>query len=381
MKSVIALLLLPAAARAQLQAILPAPAMPSAMVAGPSVGAAPVALQNLPTAALPTLSVSPMPGLTTPALPAAAVPAPARAAAPAHAAAAQAAVAAALPIPAAQSLRPALQGRVEWSAVFDGDARKAEIDFWSTLLRGAEKGRPLLPVEQQAFRSFLEDTEVWAQHSRAAVSPEAADKLAAARRAYDSGAFRAAAANLRDFKLAVSRPASRNALPGRHEALLEAAARWRRLLKKPLNAERAADLAGEVRNHREAYLSEEEPGLPGYTRAAADLRKLEGLLTGLKAAEAREIVTRFEEDLIHRRSLRITVVLRQRKEGGTTRRGDRFVLPGTTLGTLLKRVGGRAEKPEVRIDGGDWKTYGSLNLRAKLADETRVDIYLPNGLN
>lgn len=372
MKSVIALLLLPVAARAQFKTVLPAPAMPSALVAGPAAAAAPISLNTLPTAALPHLTASPT--LATPVLPAAAVPAFAANAAPAHAAAAQAAVAAAMPRPAARAVGRALQGKVEWSAVFDGDARKAEVDFWSTLLSGAAKGQPLLPVEQQAFRSFLDD-------ARAVSDPKAAARLAAAREAYANGSYRAAAANLRDFKLAASRPASRNALPGRHEALLEAVARWRRLLKKPLNAERAADLAGEVRNHREAYLSEEEPGLPGYTRAAADLRKLEGLLSGLKSAEAREVVDRFEEDLIHRRSLRITVVLRQRKDGGTTRRGDRFVLPGTTLGTLLKRVGGRAEKPEVRVNGGDWKAYGSLNLRAKLADETRVEIYLPNGLN
>ncbi|MBI5596607.1 MAG: hypothetical protein HY928_11005 [Elusimicrobia bacterium] len=358
------------AARAQFKTVLPAPAMPSALVAAPSAAAANIALQALPTASLPSLTVAPTPAMAAPRLPAAAVPAVTRDAV------AEPASAPALPMPAAEAARPALQGKLAWTAVFDGDARKAELDFWGTLLAGAAKGQPLLPVESRAFSSFLDGAQ-----TQTARNPRAVQRLAAAREAYAAGSFKAAAASLRDFKLAVSRPAARSSMPGRHEALLEAAARWRRLLTKPLNAERAADLAGEVRNHREAYLSEEEPGLPGYARAAADLKKLEGLLTGLKAAEAREIVDRFEEDLIHRRSLRITVVLRQRKEGGTTRRGDRFVLPGTTLGTLLKRVGGRAEKPEVRVDGGEWKSYGSLNLRAKLADETRVEIFLPNGLN
>lgn len=217
----------------------------------------------------------------------------------------------------------------------------------------AEAARLPLPVAAEAARPALRGAATW-------------DGL------FDGGRH-AGAVN------AVAERGTRSA-PGRHEALLEAAARWRRLLKRgPLDAARAADIAGEVRNHRETYLSQEETNLPGYGRAAKDLDKLLSALKSLAAGDALSLVDRFEEDLIHRRSLRMTVVLRQHKDGGTTRRRERFVLPGTTLGTLLKRVGGAAEKPEVRLDGGEWTPYGRLNLRRKLTDETLVEIFLPTG--
>ncbi|MBI3298502.1 MAG: hypothetical protein HYZ75_10085 [Elusimicrobia bacterium] len=270
--------------------------------------------------------------------------------------------------------------------------RAAETDYWAELagaagLKGPER-RPLVGLEVTAFRSFLADAAAWAGRGFVRSRQEAAERLAAAAEAAEAGRFDLAAArlrsakstldkrvkDLRDMRAAIERRAK--SLNGRHETLLEAAARWKRALAKPLDETRARDLAGDVRSHREAYLAAVEPGLPGYARAAEDLARLETALAALKRDEAKALVARFQEDLIHRRSLRVSVVLRPRKSGGIKRASDRFVLPGTTLGTLLKRVGGKPEKPEVRLDRGEWTPWSELDLRGKLADRTLVEILL-----
>jgi hypothetical protein len=278
------------------------------------------------------------------------------------------------------------------------ERRASEVSFWVELLQGAEGAQPLAPAEDAAFASFVEDSVAWAGRGAVPAKREAARLIAEAASAAAEGSFGAAAERLdaarnaldsrasevERIRRAVERRAARlpdaprvQGASARHETLMEAAARWRRFLRRPLDAKRAADLAGEARNHREAYLSQDEPGLPGYRRAAKDLERLEAALTSLSAADARAVVERFEEDLIHRRSLRISIVLHQDKAGGTTRKADRFALPGTTLKTLLKRVGGIPEKPEVRVNGGEWTPYARLNLRGKLADETLVEVLLP----
>lgn len=233
---------------------------------------------------------------------------------------APAAQASALPA-VAQAVRPALQGKAAWTGLFDGQPRPTV----------------------NAVRTTLDSRAAGAARLRAGVER---------REVYPS-------------------------VEGRQGALLEAATRWQRLLAKPLDAKRALDLAGEVRNHREVYLSEPDPGLPGYARAAEDLVKLETVLAALNAVDARSMVELFREDIIHRRSLRVSIVLRQKKTGGTNRLSTRFALPGTTLGTLLKRIGGRPQKPEVRINGGDWTPWAKLNLRGKLSDKTQIEILLP----
>lgn len=278
------------------------------------------------------------------------------------------------------------------------ERRASEVSFWVELLQGAEGAQPLAPAEDAAFASFVEDSVAWAGRGAVPAKREAARLISEAAAAAAEGSFGAAAERLdaarnaldsrasevERIRRAVERRAERlseaprvQGASARHETLMEAAARWRRFLRRPLDAKRAADLAGEARNHREAYLSQDEPGLPGYRRAAKDLERLEAALTSLSAADARAAVDRFEEDLIHRRSLRISIVLHQDKAGGTTRKADRFALPGTTLKTLLKRVGGIPEKPEVRVNGGEWTPYARLNLRGKLADETLVEVLLP----
>lgn len=271
--------------------------------------------------------------------------------------------------------------------------RSSEVSFWVELLAS-----PLAPAENAAFATFIEDSLSWASRGAVPAKREAAQRISEAAKAAAEGSFDVAASRLEAarnaldaradelerMRRAVERRKDRlsagpeaHSAAGRHEALLEAAARWRRLLRRPLDAARAADLAGEARNHREAYLSGEEPGLPGYRRAAKDLERLEAALTSLKAAEARSLIDRFEENLIHRRSLKVSIILRQDKAGGTTREAVRFALPGTTLRTMLRRIGGIPEKPEVRVNGGTWTPYGSLDLRGKLADETLLEILLP----
>lgn len=259
----------------------------------------------------------------------------------------------------------------------------AELEFWRDLLNAALRpgaGRPLTPRERRRMLDSLETARAWAARGKVRPKQSAAQALSAARDAAERGDFETARTRLQDAYAALAERIrdldSISSHVRRRAAALYAEYRDRDLLARlrrmtagsPSTAEAALSM-------REQYALESLPE-PGYRRAAKKLEAYARAIAAGERAKAAKLLAGAREDVEHKRSFEVSIRVRPSKESRRISVKTRFVNPGTTLGTLLGRIGGRRERPRVRIDGGEWLSFDEIPRSLRLDDETVVDLII-----
>jgi len=264
----------------------------------------------------------------------------------------------------------------------------SELEYWRDLLNAALRpaqggvGRALSKRERTRMVEAMESIRAWAERGKVRPKQEAATALATA----------ADALAREDLVMARERVLrAREALQRRVNDLDSISANVRRRAASLYAEYRDADILARTNKMFTGISKMAAPALalkdeydldtlpePGYKRAARNMDAFAFATREGKITKATQLLKSIREDIEHKRSYRVSVRVRPSKSSRRLTVKNRFVNPGTTLRTVVGRIGGKRDKPEIRIDGGEWLSYSEIPWGMRLTDESVVDLVYPS---
>jgi hypothetical protein len=262
----------------------------------------------------------------------------------------------------------------------------AELEYWRDLLNAALRpeqggaGRRLASREQRRMNAALQAIRAWASRGRVPAKRRTAAALEAAESALSRGDLAFARERIQSAHAALGDRVkdldSISAHVRRRAAALYAEYRDKDVLAR-IDAMKkgVATMSDAARELLEEYSLAELPE-PGYRRAAKALEHFAQAAAGGHSLKALRLLARAREDIVHKRSFRVSVRVRPSRASRRMTTKVRYLNPGTTLRTVVRRTVGRRDRPEVRIDGGDWIAYDAIPWGTRLRDDSVVDLVI-----